>query len=48
VAEQGGVGFSDFNIDPAFKDCVDGFVVVDLRLLKQSRKKRYLKKASAE
>ena len=48
VAKEGGVGFSDFNIDPNFKGCIDGFIVVNLKLLKQSRKKRYLHKAESK
>jgi hypothetical protein len=44
VAEVGGVGFSGFNVDPKFKDCIDGLVVVDLTYLKDSRRKRYMKK----
>ncbi len=47
VAEVGGVGFSGFNVDPKFKDCVDGLVVVDLNYLKNSRRKRYMKQGGS-
>ena len=42
LCEDGGVQFADFNIDPDFSDCVDGLVLVDLQLLKASKRKRYL------
>lgn len=37
-----GVIFIDFNIDPAFQNCVDGLVVVDLQRLKPKKRKRYI------
>jgi hypothetical protein len=42
VAEPEGVRFADFNIDPDFGDCVDGFLVVDLDKLKPRKRKRYM------
>ncbi|MGB5279200.1 MAG: lysophospholipid acyltransferase family protein [Gammaproteobacteria bacterium] len=42
ICEPGGVFFSDFNIDPGFGDCVDGFVIVDTEQAKPSKRKRYL------
>ncbi len=42
LCEVGGVQFVDFNIDPDFSDCVDGFVQVDLAFLKDSKRRRYL------
>ena len=42
ICEPGGVFFSDFNIDPGFGDCVDGFVIVDTEHAKPSKRKRYL------
>ncbi len=42
LCEPGGVRFLDFNIDPDFADCVDGLVVVDLELLKPSKRSRYI------
>ena len=46
VCEPGGVFFSDFNIDPRFSDCVDGFVIVDTEQLKASKRKRYMENNS--
>jgi putative hemolysin len=42
ICEPGGIYFSDFNIDPDFSDCVDGFVIVDTEMAKASKRKRYL------
>lgn len=42
LCEEGGVQFVDFNIDPDFSDCVDGLVLVDLRHLKDGKRRRYL------
>jgi putative hemolysin len=42
LCEAGGVQFVDFNIDPDFSDCVDGFVAVDLAFLKDNKRRRYL------
>jgi hypothetical protein len=38
----GGVQFIDFNAAPDFSDCIDGFVLVDLAFLKDSKRRRYL------
>ncbi|MDR3631879.1 MAG: GNAT family N-acetyltransferase [Desulfocapsaceae bacterium] len=42
LCEPGGVVFLDFNIDPAFNNCVDGLVIVDTDRLKEHKRKRYM------
>ena len=42
VCEPGGVQFIDFGSDPAFNNCVDGLVLVDLTYLKANRYQRYI------
>ncbi len=42
LCDVGGVQFAAFNIDPAFGNCIDGLVIVDLARLKSSRRERYL------
>lgn len=42
LCERGGVEFIDFNIDPAFTNCVDGLVVVDLQMVKKAKLNRYM------
>ncbi len=42
LCEPGGVQFIDFGSDPAFNNCVDGLVLVDLRYLKANRYQRYI------
>lgn len=42
LCEPGGVQFIDFGSDPAFNNCVDGLVLVDLTRLKASRRDRYI------
>lgn len=42
ICEEGGVKFLDFGVDPDFGNCVDGFIVVDITKLKESKRKRYI------
>ena len=43
LCEEGGVQFMDFGHDKNFNDCIDGFIVVDLNLMKESKRKRYFR-----
>jgi putative hemolysin len=40
--EKEGVQYAGFNVDPAFGDCVDGLILVDLELIKPKKRSRYL------
>lgn len=42
VCEEGGVQFMDFGYDKDFNYCIDGFILVDLNLMKTTKRKRYL------
>ncbi|UTW45953.1 lysophospholipid acyltransferase family protein [bacterium SCSIO 12696] len=42
ICEPNGVQFAGFNIDPDFKNAIDGLIVVDLANLKPNRRERYL------
>ncbi|HEI8864955.1 lysophospholipid acyltransferase family protein [Serratia sp. AKBS12] len=42
LCEPGGVQFIDFGTDPAFNNCIDGLVLVDLLRLKPARYQRYI------
>ena len=42
IADEGGVKFLDFNVDPEFADCVDGFILVEVDKIKESARKRYI------
>jgi putative hemolysin len=42
LCEAGGVKFFDFSVDRDFNNCIDGFILVDLNLLKSSKRERYL------
>ena len=42
ATSKNGVSFSAFNVDPAFSDCVDAFVMADLTRLLPKKKRRYL------
>ncbi|MFA9373141.1 MAG: lysophospholipid acyltransferase family protein [Poseidonibacter sp.] len=42
IAQEGGVKFLGFNVDTNFADCVDGFIVVDVNMIKESTRKRYI------
>jgi putative hemolysin len=39
---DGGIEFHGFNVDPDFSDCIDGFIIVDIRKIKQSKIERYI------
>jgi hypothetical protein len=41
LCEEDGVQFLDFGYDKDFNNCIDGFIVADLSLLKESKRKRY-------
>lgn len=41
LCEEGGVQFMDFGYDKDFNNCIDGFIVTDLTLLKEVKQKRY-------
>jgi len=40
--EKDGVFFSDFGVDPAFNNAIDGYLLVELDKLKDEKRKRYL------
>lgn len=42
IFDEGGVWFCDFNIDPDFSDCIDGFIFTDITKIKNSSKDRYI------
>jgi len=42
LCEPGDVVFLDFNVDPAFNNCIDGLVIVDTHKLKMQKRKRYM------
>jgi len=39
---EGGIKFCDFNIDPNFSDCIDGFIIVEIAKIKKEKRKRYI------
>jgi len=43
LCENDGVEFHGFNVDPLFSNCVDGFIMVEIDKMKQSKKERYIK-----
>ena len=44
LCEEDGIRFSAYNIDEDFSDCVDSFIFVDVKKIKDKQKKRYFKK----
>lgn len=42
LCDEGGVQFLAFGIDPQFADCVDGLILVDLEMVKASKRRRYI------
>jgi putative hemolysin len=43
LCEENGARFIDFGIDTSFNDCVDGYILVDVRKIKESKRKRYIR-----
>jgi len=43
LCEEGGVEFHGFNVDPNFSNCIDGFILVHVNKIKESKKQRYIK-----
>jgi putative hemolysin len=46
LCEPGGTRFLAFNVDPAFSNCVDALVLVDVHRLKPQKRERYLRPLS--
>jgi len=42
LCNKGGVSFHGFNIDPNFSNCIDGFILVEVSKIKESKKERYI------
>ena len=42
LTEDGGTQFSDFGSDPSFADAVDGMVMVDLTMVKEKKRLRFM------
>lgn len=42
LCEEGGVEFMDFGIDVDFNNCIDGYIVVDIRKIKEVKRQRYM------
>lgn len=43
LCENDGVEFHGFNVDPNFSNCIDGFILVEVDKIKESKKSRYIK-----
>ena len=42
LCEEGGVEFMDFGIDVDFNNCIDGYILVDIRKIKEAKRQRYM------
>ncbi len=42
LCEEDGISFMGFNIDHAFNDCVDSFILVDIEKIKPKKRERYI------
>lgn len=42
LCENGGVRFLDFGVDPDFSGCTDGFLLVDVSKIKDTKRRRYI------
>ena len=45
LCEGNGVRFMDFGIDTDFNDCIDGYIIVDIKKIKDAKRKRYINNA---
>lgn len=46
LCEEGGVQFMDFGIDTDFNSCIDGYILVDIRKIKEAKRQRYINNAA--
>lgn len=46
LCEEGGVQFMDFGIDTDFNNCIDGYILVDIRKIKEAKRQRYINNAA--
>ena len=44
---DGGVKFLDFGVDPAFENCIDGLILVNIDLIKEEKRERYINAISS-
>lgn len=42
LCEPGGAQFLDFGVDPDFQSCIDGFILIDIDLIKYTKKEKYI------
>jgi putative hemolysin len=42
LCEDGGIEFHGFNVDPQFSNCIDGFILVEIDKIKETKRKRYM------
>lgn len=42
LCEEEGVEFMDFGIDSEFNNCIDGYILVDINKIKESKRQRYI------
>ena len=43
LCEKDGISFMGFNVDENFNNCVDSFILVDIKSMKEKKRKRYIK-----
>ncbi len=43
LCEEDGISFMGFNIDHAFNDCIDSFILVEIDKIKAKKKERYIR-----
>ena len=46
LCDEGGVEFMDFGIDTDFNNCIDGYILVDIRKIKEVKRQRYINQSS--
>lgn len=46
LCENGGVKFLDFGNDPDFENCIDGLILVDVSLIKEEKKQKFIESNS--
>lgn len=46
LCDEGGVEFMDFGIDTDFNNCIDGYILVDIRKIKEAKRQRYINQSA--
>lgn len=48
LCDEGGVKFLDFGVDPDFENCIDGLIFVNVSMIRDEKKQKFMKESWSE